>query len=32
VNYGEKTPEEAAADLQDLLTEEIGKQFPTLVG
>ena len=31
VNYGEKTPQEAAKDLQDLLTEELKKQFPELV-
>ena len=30
VNYGDKTPEEAAKDLQKLCTEELRKQFPEL--
>jgi ABC-type glycerol-3-phosphate transport system substrate-binding protein len=30
VNFGDKTPEEAANDLQSLCTEELGKQFPDL--
>jgi len=32
VNYGEKTPEQAAKDLQQLCTDEIRKQFPDLAG
>ncbi|MEM7532253.1 MAG: extracellular solute-binding protein [Chloroflexota bacterium] len=32
VVFGDKTPEQAAADMQAALTEELGKQFPELVG
>ncbi|HEY63677.1 MAG TPA: extracellular solute-binding protein [Caldilineae bacterium] len=31
VNFGDKTPEEAARDLQEMCTEELRKQFPELV-
>lgn len=32
VVFGDKTPEQAAADMQSALTEELAKQFPELVG
>ena len=32
VNYGDKTPEEAARDLQATATEEIQREFPDLFG
>jgi ABC-type glycerol-3-phosphate transport system substrate-binding protein len=32
VNYGDKTPEEAAKDLQATATEEIQREFPDLFG
>lgn len=32
VNYGDKTPEVAAKELQDNLTSELRKQFPNLAG
>jgi multiple sugar transport system substrate-binding protein len=32
VVYGEKTPEEAAADMQAACTDELANQFPELVG
>lgn len=32
VVFGDKTPEEAAMDMQENLTEELRKQFPELVG
>lgn len=32
VVFGDKTPEQAAADMQVALTEELEKQFPELVG
>jgi ABC-type glycerol-3-phosphate transport system substrate-binding protein len=32
VIYGDKTPEQAAADMQAICTEELAKQFPELVG
>lgn len=32
VNYGDKTPEEAAKDLQKLCTDELRKSFPELAG
>ena len=32
VNYGDKTPEEAAADLQEIVTAEIRTQFPDRAG
>ena len=32
VIYGDKTPEQAAADMQTICTEELAKQFPELVG
>lgn len=32
VIYGEKTPEQAAADIQQICTEELRNQFPEMVG
>ena len=32
VNYGDKTPEQAAKDLQDTVTTELRTQFPELAG
>ena len=32
VIYGEKTPEQAAADIQQICTDELANQFPELVG
>ena len=32
VNYGDKTPEQAAADLQETVTTEIRSQFPDRAG
>lgn len=32
VNFGDKSPEQAAADMQETLTSELQKQFPELLG